>query len=564
MGISLRKIKRIDKSSTLVSYKENIEFNNIDTDDYLEKFNLLLKNKKIIECNYYDYKWILLNQDGTYTIDFKDISKNINIISAMKVYVIILLLNNIVAGSIRSHIDSIKDIIGFSCDLDTSKFEEFKDKLDEMFYNDPFDYRLYNIVSLGVKFLKFYNNKAMIEFIDCIRYYNVKRSIENRELPSFESALWFDSILNDFYNKSSEEEKKRYYILFLWWFITSLIPMRPCEFLEIRKDCIRIDNDKYYLKVPKRKEKRKSINTDQKFREVRITKSLYFLIYDYKKYNMNENSSDFLFNYDDYRETFHKNRNSNRILREYYDNKIGSYRFKARLDDFYNEIVEKKYDIKTITVDNDTNINGGLVIERIRPGDTRHFAICNLYLQGHNPLTIARLAGHESLNTQLSYANHMKFFAQSNVKVLTDMIRRNKVFDDNIRNSNFFNDNIRKNIINKNKGNEFYRIVDGVKCSDKEFPINCISHCENCIYKIEDDKNKYVYTSNKYNNEINKQIDIMTNIIKKTQLGTLVERNRNFDIEEQRIFSSASKKLQTAIYKKAITDYNILEKEYIE
>ena len=139
MGISLRKIKRIDKSSTLVSYKENIEFNNIDNDDYLDKFNLLLKNKKIIECNYYDYKWILLDRDGTYTIDFKDSSKNLNIISAMKVYVIIFLLNNIVAGSIRRHIDSIKDIISFSSGLDTSKIEKLgwkaKTELPDMFEN---------------------------------------------------------------------------------------------------------------------------------------------------------------------------------------------------------------------------------------------------------------------------------------------------------------------------------------------------------------------------------------------------------------------------------------------
>lgn len=557
MGILLKRIKKLDQNSALVVHKINIEFININISDYLAKFNLLKKSNKIIECDFNDSKWIFLDTNGTYSVDFTNISGNTNIISSLKIYVIILLLNeNKAIGTLREHIDAITDIIDFTNDLNIEYVEEFKDYLEEIYYNDPTDYRLYNITRLGVKFLKFYASKLMSPIIDVLRCYNIERSIESRELPSFESSLWFDYIVRDYYHKSTEKEKKRYYIIYLWWFITTVIPIRPGEFLEIRKDCVEESNGKYYLTLPNNKEKN--------FRKIRITKMLYSLIINYKESNLIERESDFLFNYDDFKETFYVNRNNNRILKEYCDNKIGSYRFTARLNSFYEDVVEKKYGIKTTLIKNSGNKNGELVIERISPGDTRHFAVCNLYLQGHNPLTIARLAGHRRMNTQLTYANHMKFFSQSNVKVLTDMLRRNKVLDTNIRSSNFFNDNIRKNIINKNKKSEYHRIVDGDICIDKEFPHNCVGSCKGCTYRIENSKEQYINESNRYSDEMDKQINIMTNIIKKTQLGSLVERNRNFDVEEQYDFGSASKKLQVAIYKKAISEYHIFKEECIE
>lgn len=557
MGILLRKVRKLDKSSTLVTQKIKIEFININVESYLEKFNLLKDNKKIIECNFEDSKWIFLDNNGTYKFDFNNISSNINIISALKIYIVILLLDeNKAIGTVREHIVAIKDIIVSTNDLNIDYVEEFKEYLEEVYYNDPLDYRLYNIVRLGVKFLKFYDNELMSPIIDILKFYNLKRSIESRDLPNFESALWFNYILDEHYHNASKKERNRYFIVYLWWFITTVIPMRPGEFLEIRKECIRENSGKYYLIIPNIKEK--------SFREVRITKMLCSLIMDYKEANLKGIESDFLFNYDDFRETFYVNRNNNRILKEYYDNKIGSYRFIERLNDFYKEVIEKKYGIKTTLINNSENINGELVIEQIRPGDTRHFAICNLYLQGHNPLTIARLAGHKCMNTQLTYANHMKFFAESNVRVLTDMLKRNKVFDRNIRSSNFLNDSIRKSIINRNKKNEFHRIIDDGICIDREFPNNCVGSCKGCQYSIENNKDHYVNESKKYTDEIDKQINIMTNIINNTQLGPLVERNRNFDIEEQYNFGSASKKLQSTIYKKAISEYHIFKEGCIE
>lgn len=68
---------------------------------------------------------------------------------------------------------------------------------------------------------------------------------------------------------------------------------------------------------------------------------------------------------------------------------------------FYEEVVE--------------NIYGQYNIERIRSGDTRHFAIINMCLQGFNMLSIARMAGQEDLKSQHSYFSHAEHFSQSYV-----------------------------------------------------------------------------------------------------------------------------------------------------
>ena len=61
-------------------------------------------------------------------------------------------------------------------------------------------------------------------------------------------------------------------------------------------------------------------------------------------------------------------------------------------------------------------------LDKISPGDTRHFAIINMFLQGFNVLSIARLAGQTTIQHASNYYSHAKLFAQSYVYRLTQTI----------------------------------------------------------------------------------------------------------------------------------------------
>src|SRR5699024_9236059 len=69
--------------------------------------------------------------------------------------------------------------------------------------------------------------------------------------------------------------------------------------------------------------------------------------------------------------------------------------------DFYEKVVDGIYGISDL--------------ERIKSGDTRHFAIINMALQGFNMLSIARMAGHDEIRSQHSYYSHAEHFSQSYV-----------------------------------------------------------------------------------------------------------------------------------------------------
>ncbi|KOS04327.1 hypothetical protein AM598_01565, partial [Paenibacillus polymyxa] len=70
------------------------------------------------------------------------------------------------------------------------------------------------------------------------------------------------------------------------------------------------------------------------------------------------------------------------------------------IDDFYNEIIQDES------------------VDRVTCGDTRHFAIMNMFLQGFNMLSIARMAGHDTLGVQQNYYSHIDHYIQSQVYLM--------------------------------------------------------------------------------------------------------------------------------------------------
>jgi hypothetical protein len=144
------------------------------------------------------------------------------------------------------------------------------------------------------------------------------------------------------------------------------------------------------------------------------------------------------------------------------------HQFTKLLKLFYEEIVEKRY--------------GEYYLSKITPGDTRHFAIMNLFLQGFNILSICRMAGHEELGSPANYYTHAKHYATSAVYKLA----QRKIEGDigSTMKDGFFgwrDKQVRRAKHNLDDVIEKWRKVDYGYCKDTEgFPFNCVEDCRLC------------------------------------------------------------------------------------
>ena len=61
-----------------------------------------------------------------------------------------------------------------------------------------------------------------------------------RSLAVMESYFVFDEIIKDFWKTTTNiEEKLFYFPVWLWWNLSGVLPLRPCEFVLIPRDCIK-------------------------------------------------------------------------------------------------------------------------------------------------------------------------------------------------------------------------------------------------------------------------------------------------------------------------------------
>ncbi|MFT5872641.1 MAG: integrase [Clostridium sp.] len=570
-GLGSKVFKIVKNGKCRIGYERIIKFKKNDIDLYIKKFNQLKKDKIIIEGEFRDNKWIFLGKERmAYFYFSNEVNYELNL--AFKMYIILKIHDeHINPRSILFHSFAIKFIIKKTNLLSLNSFASFKDDLDEIKHTYMRDY----VMRFGCSFLYFYDCEKYKELIDILLTYRTLHIKSNpRQLPEFKSIILFDNIIEDFMNSCTRDEKEMYFPILLWWSVTKSIPMRPIEFSGLETNCIRINGNKYLLSIPKCM-KGGRVNRDMKpeYRDVQITEELYKLINDFIEINDPLKAEKYLLNYDIYNNAPQSLKTHNRqVLYEFRENLGGTGRFYSLLKRFYLEIIEEKYKYKTISVNESMEKDEGeMCVERIRPGDTRHFAICNLYLQGFNPLTIARLAGHETLNTQLGYARHLNTFADSQVKVLTNRLLMLKTLG---------NENGQENTKRLYKKSIFFsrlenpnarEVEDGI-CIDEDFPNNCIiGDCIHCDHYRMDTKNnkctsKFLLAkSNGFDSDIKTQIKIIKSMVRNSTLNKSdLEKNRNINIQEQQVIGVASKKLQQAIVQKAMVDSYIFEKKRVE
>lgn len=524
----------------VIKRKQNVKFETFDLNEFKRMFKQLAENNHILD-NFDQIHWRLPCNISDYpiTISF-DIEIYYKFNLALKAYTVVRLLSGRTAITVYNEVTLIKKAIlesnGFT---NTRKLESFLD-----IQNQTYTYQGYQMAIDIKRFLTFYkldNNDEIINI--CNSHQLLKRTA--RDLPTFEDIMIFDDIVNDYFQNHSTMETIEFYPIMLWWLLTNILPMRPTEFLSLEKECLMFDENHptpYRIKVPRIKNKSNSPGFSVKYETVEIDEKAYRVIHSaIQKLDFTNSKSQYLFSVElllTFRKVKH-NKKNNRINRRDFD---------LLKKKFYEKVVEGIY--------------GKYDLERIKSGDTRHFAIINMALQGFNMLSIARMAGHETIRSQQSYYSHAEHFAQSYVYRLAQKEIEHKI-------NNEMNSGIigwKRYIYDKGKSakitdtENFVGRVQYGYCTEKKenFPETCIEYCEYCPKyafspSVNEQKNAFNWLSNNSNTlerKIQESIELMKDLSESL--------SKSFIQGNDDLLKSTSRNLLSYMYMKAMIDSKML------
>lgn len=220
-----------------------------------------------------------------------------------------------------------------------------------------------------------------------------KKYGKQRILADFRSYLNFDAAITNFWETADTERKLFYFPLYFWWNLTSILPLRPTEFLLTPRECLEKTTDGNMSLTIRR--------TKLKGGYKRVT---YKIEGDYecKKYVISQKLACEIKKYIELTENMHKPKIGTLLVTEpkyVYEKSYskGADRHYSYVDlrlclaEFYNEIIVK----------------GKLEIQKIHLGDTRHIAMANLIITGGSPVICKELAGHSDIDISSHYYSNI-------------------------------------------------------------------------------------------------------------------------------------------------------------
>ncbi|SME07891.1 Phage integrase family protein [Bacillus cereus] len=214
----------------------------------------------------------------------------------------------------------------------------------------------------------------------------------------------FETLMESFIDKEKfDKELLMVYPLAIWWRLTTIIPMRASEFCLIKRDCLSVDKDKYYLHLPRTKQNTKRVQIMDK---VLIDEEMYQLISRYIDLTNQYGKTDTLISF----RSIMSVENDNRGYMQKNTSQFNRQNLETLIPSFYRTI-EQVYDFK-VEPEN-----------QLRPNDTRHIAFMSLMMQGYSPVEIARLGGHTTIHTQLHYSNHKEYWVDCEVFKLMKKVK---------------------------------------------------------------------------------------------------------------------------------------------
>lgn len=211
---------------------------------------------------------------------------------------------------------------------------------------------------------------------------------ESRKLDGFSSYLKFDARLAEFWETASEENQVMYFPVYFWWKLTSILPLRPTEFLLTPADCIRQEDGRFLISVRRTRNKKNCV------------KKHYTVKDDYEvcEYEIPEGLYNDIGGYLNRTEKLRKKENTTLLL-------PGS---EART--WYLSYQQMAYRLRRL-IKKELGLDG----VSINLGDTRHLAMINLMLSGGSPVVCRELAGHEDIDISSNYYANLSAIVESTV-----------------------------------------------------------------------------------------------------------------------------------------------------
>lgn len=442
---------------------QQVSKNDLLLSDYKKIFDDLVESEIIKNSLFEDNIWFVYD-----SLSQLDLHLKFNLISYPKInehlkfYLLLRLISGKTPKTIYDEIASLRNVI-----LGSRGFEDLT-QLKSLLAENIMKYKYlgYHMVSTTSNFIDFYRTDNHQEILN-ICSSMPRQPKTTRDLPDFQDVLELDDIINHYFKNNDVEEVIGYIPILVWWLLTNTLPMRPSELLKLKKNCLSYDdseNEPYTISVPRIKNKSSEIGFSIKYDSVAIDRKTYELLTEAKdKVNIYFPNSEYFFP----SEMF----SINSKVRGQKKNPIMNLRdFNDLKDRFYKKIAEEKY--------------RRYKLERVKAGDTRHFAIINMCLQGFSMHNVATLAGHSELKITQGYFSHAKHFAQSYVYRLAQLKLETNIsykMDSSIVGWKKYI--VHKSLIERNKLNESHvGIVQYGFCSELKdnFPNTCIEFCEFC------------------------------------------------------------------------------------
>ncbi|MFS0824362.1 hypothetical protein [Bacillus sp. 1P02SD] len=403
--------EKFDLEFSIETAKDNIEsYLDSITIDYFRDFS------------YEDNVWYVYqeSQDIILTIDYfkyRDY-ENENMLNVLKCWVSTLLEYS--GGTIQNHFRYLVRVLNITDTFNRSKLGELEDYLQ----TEITDQVKFSTTTSILNFLDFYDElDTTDEYSWVISEFHKTYESQTRPIPSSRDCLMFLLVLNEFFSSVPQGDWRYLYFspIRIWWILTTKIPMRIGEFLRIKRDSLIIENNRYFLLLPRSKEK-KNKKRVQVIDKIELDDKFFKIINNYIVESHKFGESDTLISFKAYRKmrdklvgfSSNKKRNDKRISKDAFSN---------MLYDFYEIIIKNPPynftvrdigddDLETISKSREEGITFDIE-RRLRSNDTRHLAFMFLKLQGLHPVEIARLGGHLSLSSQTHYFKHREFETDS-------------------------------------------------------------------------------------------------------------------------------------------------------
>ncbi|MGN4644865.1 site-specific integrase [Bacillus cereus group sp. MYBK48-1] len=283
-----------------------------------------------------------------------------------------------------------------------------------------------------------------------------------RELPKAIDVFTLANCVEKYFKEDLSKEELLFFLpVKLWWKITNIIPMRPLEFCNIKRDCINHEENRFFLRLPRKK---RNPNLEKKRLGVsdtlEIDKEMYELIHDYIQITEGFGKTKTLVSYPSIVFAAKKLKLPGRE-KKLYNEIFNAGALLTLLERFYEDVVFKKY---KLSVERKINLN-----------DTRHITFTSLLLQGISPIEIARLGGHTTLEAQYHYQQNVGFYVNTEIY---------KLAKDGIKGLDFEDIVIREKISNMPISppvplNECVEMNLGY-CTDLSMPCEHSTHCVFC------------------------------------------------------------------------------------